>query len=317
MKRVQPTPISRRSFLRYAAQSSALYGLPLGFSFHSAAKEHASPIITKAIPSTGELIPVIGMGTWITFNVGNNVSARKNCINVLDAFFSSGGRVVDSSPMYGSAEEVMGYALDNIPNAKTDQLFSASKIWTDDTDEGLAQVNDSLSLWHQKRFDLFQVHNLVNWQEHIQTLQTLKTQKTIRYLGITTSHGRRHQELIHVMEKIKPDFIQLTYNVIDREAEKNILPLAQELGIAVIANRPFQGGRLFSYVKNTALPTWAHEINCKNWAQLFLKFIVSHPAVTCAIPATSQVPHMQENMGAQQGILPNEDQRLRIAKLLR
>lgn len=285
----------------------------------SQAENVKSKQIYKPIPSTGELIPVIGMGTWITFNVGNNINAINNCREVLATFFRMGGTVIDSSPMYGSAEATLGTVFQQLPQQLLDSIFSASKIWTSSTPEGSQQFSDSMSLWKQNNFDLFQVHNLVNWQDHIKTLNALKEQGLVRYIGITTSHGRRHGDFIKIMQAVKPDFIQVTYNVMDRQVEKRILPLATDLGIAVLANRPFQGGRLFNRVRNQPLPEWAGEISCENWAQLFLKYIVSHPAVTCAIPATSQVAHMQENMGAQIGSLkdlPDQNYRKRIESLI-
>jgi len=271
-------------------------------------KTHAAntPIIEKKIPSSGESIPVIGMGTWISFNVGNSIQARNDRTEVLKTFFDMGGSMVDSSPMYGSAEEVMGYALDRLGRPQ-ESLFSTTKVWT--RSDGKEQINNSFQLWGLKQFDLFQVHNLMNWEEHLPYLLELKKRGVIRYVGITTSHGRRHAELETLINKQPLDFVQLTYNVFDREAEQRLLPAAQQNGVAVIVNRPFQGGRLFDYVEDKPLPKSAAEFGCDNWAQYFLKFVVSHPAVTCAIPATSQVAHMQENMGAMRGQLPTAKQR--------
>jgi len=270
-------------------------------------------IITKEIPSTNEQIPVIGMGTWISFNVGNNIEARNHRTNILKTFLDMGGTMVDSSPMYGSAEEVMGYALQRLnTQGETSQksLFSTTKVWT--RSKGDEQIADSFRLWGLKQFDLFQIHNLLNWQEHLDTLQQLKKQGKIRYIGITTSHGRRHKDLEQIMKTQPLDFVQLTYNIQHREVEQRLLPLAKEKGIAVIANRPLDGGQLFNQFENRPLPKWANEIDCANWAQFFLKFVVSHPAITCAIPATTQLAHMQENMGAARGILPNEAMRAKM-----
>ena len=264
----------------------------------------------KPIPSTGELIPVIGMGTWITFNVGQNVEARNKRADVLKTFFGLGGTMIDSSPMYGAAEEVMGYALNRLKAqgaTPMDSLFSATKVWT--RGKGDSQIADSFRLWGLDEFDLFQIHNLLNWQEHLAELRQLKAEGKIRYIGITTSHGRRHKDLEDIMKTEALDFVQLTYNLQYRDVEQRLLPLAKEKGIAVIANRPLDGGRLFDRFGNKALPSWAGEIGCANWAQFFLKFVVSHPAITCAIPATSQISHMQENMGAARGRLPDETAR--------
>lgn len=263
-------------------------------------------IISKPIPATGEAMPVIGMGTWITFNVGTNPQARNQRTEVLKTFFELGGKMVDSSPMYGSAEAVMGYALEQLGQPQP-ALFSATKVWT--AGDGPAQMADSFQLWGLEQFDLFQVHNLLSWETHLPYLLELKRQGKIRYVGITTSHGRRHADLEKLIIEQPLDFVQLTYNVLDREVEQRLLPAALEKGVAVIANRPFQGGALFKRLANNPLPTSAQDIGCANWAQYFLKFVVSHPAVTCAIPATSQIAHMQENMGAMRGELATAKQR--------
>ncbi|PXX90305.1 aldo/keto reductase [Marinobacter vulgaris] len=267
--------------------------------------------ITRPIPSSGESLPVIGMGTWRTFNVGGDQHLVRERTEVLKTFFESGGTLVDSSPMYGSADDVMGEALDTL-NAH-DQVFAANKIWTSDGGATREQDGASRRKWSIERFDLQQVHNLVAWEPHLETLKQMKADGDIRYLGITTSHGRRHRDLAQIMEQEPLDFVQLTYNVLDREAEQRLLPLAKERGIAVIVNRPFQGGSLFRRYQSEPLPGWAAEAGCGNWAEFFLKFIVSHPAVTCAIPATTKVKHMEENMGAQYGDLPDEQQRRRMA----
>lgn len=308
-KTICPT---RRQVLQGLAASTAASSLRV---FADTAAQTETNIIRKVIPSSGEQLPVIGMGTWITFNVGNNEQAIENCRNVLATFFAMGGTVIDSSPMYGSAEATLGKVFDRLGTVNDKSVFSASKIWTSAAKEGPIQFSDSVKLWNLPTFDLFQVHNLRNWQAHIKTLQKLKEQRLTRYIGITTSHGRRHDDFINVMREVKPDFIQVTYNVVDREVEDYILPLAADLGIAVFINRPFQGGNLFRSLGGKPLPTWARDIDCENWAQLMLKFVVSHPAVTCAIPATSQVAHMKENMGAQVGVLPDKTHREKIAAL--
>jgi diketogulonate reductase-like aldo/keto reductase len=267
--------------------------------------------LAKPIPSTGEPFPVIGMGTWITFNVGDDPVARDGRTDVLRAFFAAGGGMIDSSPMYGTAEAVVGSCLARLDRPKG--LFSATKVWTSSTAEGLEQIAASERLWGLPRLDLLQVHNLLNWQGHLQTLSAMKADGRVRYVGVTTSHGRRHPELARIMETQPIDFVQLTYNIEDREVEARLLPLAAERGIAVIANRPFQGGSLIDRVKRHPLPGWAHEIDCTDWSQILLKFIVSHPAVTCAIPATSRVDHMEENMAAARGAMPDTALRRRMA----
>ncbi|MFZ0789384.1 MAG: aldo/keto reductase [Chromatiaceae bacterium] len=267
--------------------------------------------LAKPIPGSGEILPVIGMGTWITFNVGDDPQALDVRTDVLRAFFSAGGGMIDSSPMYGSAEGVLGKTLARLKYPPG--LFAATKVWTGSGAAGPREIAESQRLWGVGRFDLLQVHNLLAWREHLETLKAMKADGRLRYLGVTTSHGRRHAELEHIMETEPIDFVQLTYNMADREAERRLLPLAQERGIAVIANRPFRRGELVERARRHPLPGWAADIGCTGWPQLLLKFIVSHPAVNCAIPATSQVAHMRENMGASLGPLPDAALRQRMA----
>ena len=267
-------------------------------------------LLSKAIPGSGERIPLIGLGSWITFNVGNDPEARNNCARVIKNFVDAGGRMIDSSPMYGSSQQVIGYALSK--TGLTNKVFATDKVWIAEGEQGPAQMEQSRRYWQITKFDLMQVHNLLAWEEHLQTLRQMKAEGKLRYLGITTSHGRRHAELEKIMQKEPLDFVQLTYNILDREAEQRLLPLAREKGIAVIANRPFQRGDLIDTVKQHPLPAWAKECDCDNWAQFLLKFIVSHPAVTCAIPATSRVDHVMENMGAARGQLPDAKLRQRM-----
>jgi len=302
---------SRRSFLKSV---SGLALVPFSsftpFTSLFAAGPATPPIITKAIPASGEKLPVIGMGSWLTFDVGSNKTARARCVRILQAFFDRGGGMVDSSPMYGSSQRVIGHCLAQIQHHP--DLFSATKVWVIGKSLGILQMEESQELWDVQRFDLMQIHNMLNWRTHLETLKQWKAEGRIRYIGITTSHGRRHAKLEQALLDEEFDFVQFTYNLVDREAEQRLLPLAAERGIAVIINRPFQGGALFDLIKDKPLPTWAAEFDCENWAQYFLKFIVSHPAVNCAIPATSQVAHMQENMGAAYGALPDETMRARM-----
>ena len=251
------------------------------------------------------------MGTWITFNVGNDPRALGTRTNILRAFFAAGGGMIDSSPMYGSAEAVLGKALAGLDYP--DGLFSATKVWTRSATDGPAEIAESQALWGLPRMDLLQVHNLLSWRGHLETLQAMKADGRLRYLGVTTSHGRRHAELEQILSSQPIDFVQLTYNIADRDAEQRLLPVAEERGIAVIANRPFRRGALVQLAERHPLPGWAAEIGCDNWPQVLLKFIVSHPAVTCAIPATSQVEHMRENMAAAVGPLPDAELRRRMA----
>lgn len=267
-------------------------------------------ILTRPVPSSGETLPLIGLGSWITFNVGNDPVARDSCAEVMRQFFADGGRLIDSSPMYASSQPVIGYGLHKL--GMPPAVFAADKVWTSGASRGPAQIEESRELWGVPRFDLLQVHNLLSWQEHLPTLFAMKDAGRLRYVGITTSDGRRHGEVERIMRSQKIDFVQVTYNVLDRAVEHRILPLAQERGIAVIVNRPFREGALIRSVKRHRLPDWAGEVGAANWAQLLLNFIVSHPAVTCAIPATSRVDHVQENMGAAYGRLPDESLRRRI-----
>ena len=264
---------------------------------------------TRAIPSSGEAIPCVGLGTWITFNVGNDPPARARCTQVLRAFFEAGGRLVDSSPMYGSSQGVVGDGLRSL--AAQQRVFSADKVWTGS--DGAAQVEASRGLWQVPRFDLLQVHNLVAWEKQLPLLQKMKDEGRVRYVGITTSEGRRHREFEQIMRNQRLDFVQFTYNLLDRHAEQRLLPVASERGIAVLANRPFEEGALLRRLERFPLPPWAREIECTTWAQFALKFVISHPAVTCAIPATRRVDHVRENMATARGILPDAATRQRMA----
>jgi diketogulonate reductase-like aldo/keto reductase len=255
-------------------------------------------------------LPLVGLGTWITFNVGRDTEARDSCAEVMRAFFAAGGRLIDSSPMYGSSQEVVGYGLQKL--GRSPRLFSADKVWTSSDAAGPSQIEESRRHWRLPRFDLLQVHNLLSWETHLRTLLGMKAAGEVRYVGITTSEGRRHREFERVMRQHPLDFIQVTYNILDRDVEDRILPLAVERGIGVIVNRPFQQGALIDRLERHPLPAWAAEVGARNWAQFVLKFIVSHPAVTCAIPATTQVNHVRENMAAATGPLPDAAMRARM-----
>ena len=271
----------------------------------------AGGVTTRRIPSSGEELPVVGLGSWITFNVGNDHAARESSTEVVRAFFAAGGRLIDSSPMYGSSQPTIGHALSRLGHPAL--LFSAEKVWIGDSARGAAQMAASAAFWGLPRFDLMQVHNLLSWQEHLPRLLEMKAAGRLRYVGITTSEGRRHGEVEQIMRTQPIDFVQLSYNLLDREAEQRILPLAQQRGIAVIVNRPFRQGSLLETLQRHRLPAWAAGIDCDSWAQVALKFVVSHPAVTCAIPATSQVAHVRQNMGAARGRLPDAALRSRMA----
>jgi diketogulonate reductase-like aldo/keto reductase len=310
MKTPRPDP-TRRAVVTSLGALGVGMALPRMPTFAQAAPGLAD-IHKRKIPSTGEAIPAVGMGTWVTFNVGNDTKLRDQRTQVLQTFFDMGGGMVDSSPMYGSSEEVIGYALERIDNDAN--LFSATKVWTMTQWMGRRQMENSRKLWGIRKFDLMQIHNLLDWESHIETLKEWKAEGRIRYIGITTSHGSRHAEFEKLMEQLPLDFAQFTYNIVDRGAERRLLPLAADKGIAVICNRPFRHKQLFTMYEQHPLPEWAPEIGCQSWAQFFLKFLISHPAVTCAIPATSRVDHMRENMGALKGPLPDEKTRKKMVQ---
>lgn len=297
----------RRDFLRRLGATSAALALP------AIARAQAAPL-TRPIPATGERLPAIGMGTWITFNVGESPGARAGLKPVLERFFAAGGRLIDSSPMYASSEAVVGDLLGQL--GRPGALFSATKIWTIGAWSGRQQAHLSRQLWGVAKFDLLQVHNMLDWRTHLATLRAMKERGEVRYIGITTSHGEKEDEMARVIAREPFDFVQFTYSFADRSAERRLLPLAAEHRRAVIVNRPFDGGNLFGRVAGKPLPAFAREIDCINWAQFFLKFVVSHPAVTCAIPATSNPAHMDENMGALSGRLPDASERARMARTL-
>jgi diketogulonate reductase-like aldo/keto reductase len=303
-QRLMEHQITRRALVHAAAVGAAAAVLrPLS----ALAQE---PLLTKPIPSSGERLPVIGLGTWITFNVGDDPELRAECTAVMQAFFAAGGRMIDSSPMYGSSQAVIGHGLAQL--GKPSSLFSADKVWISSGSRGPEQIEESRAQWGVRRFDLLQVHNLLAWEEHLPMLLAMKKEGRVPYVGITTSEGRRHQDVEKIMASQPIDFVQVTYNVVDREVEARILPLAMERGIAVIANRPFQQGALIRRLGRHPLPSWAGETGATNWAQFVLKFIVSHPALTCAIPATSKVAHARENMAAATGSLPDAATRRRM-----
>ncbi|MBK3732507.1 aldo/keto reductase [Azospirillum brasilense] len=269
----------------------------------------------KRIPSSGEAVPSVGLGSWITFNVGDDAELRAECAAVMRAFFAMGGRMIDSSPMYGSSQAVIGDGLRSLGQAVP--LFAADKVWISSASRGPSQIEESRRLWDVPRFDLLQVHNLLSWEEHLRTLFAMKEAGQLRYVGITTSEGRRHDLFEEIMRQQPLDFVQLSYNIVDREVEERILPLAAERGMGVIVNRPFQQGVLLRRLSGHPLPSWAADAGASSWAQFALKFIISHPAVTVAIPATSQVAHVRENMAAMAGPMPDTAMRRRMADYVR
>jgi diketogulonate reductase-like aldo/keto reductase len=268
-------------------------------------------IITRPIPSSGEQLPVIGLGTWQTFDVGASASARVPLREVLEAFASVGGRVIDSSPMYGNSELVAGDLISAL--GLRSKLFVATKVWTRGKTAGVRQMEESMRLLRAQPIDLMQVHNLVDVDTHLETLAEWKRAGRVRYVGITHYTASAHDSLVRLIQSRKDiDFVQVNYSVGERDAERRVLPIARERGVAVIANRPFAAGDLFRRVRSRPLPSWASEIDCESWAQILLKWVVSHPAIKCAIPATSRVDHLRDNVRAAFGRLPDEGLRSRI-----
>jgi aryl-alcohol dehydrogenase-like predicted oxidoreductase len=257
---------------------------------------------TRPIPSTAAPLPVVGCGTWLGFDVGRKPIEIAQRGQVLDTLFEAGGRVVDSSPMYGSAEEVVGELLGR--HGGRDRAFVATKVWTSGKRAGIEQMERSMRLLKCEHIDLMQVHNLVDWQVHLATLREWKDQRRISYIGVTHYTESAYSDLVNVMRSEELDFVQFNYSITHREAEERLLPLAQERGMAVLANLPFGGGKLLKSLQGRPLPPWAGEIGCDSWNQVLLKFVLSHPGVTCAIPGTSRPDHMADNAKAGTGVIP-------------
>jgi len=303
--------LDRRQMLIGAGAAAVALASGDDLDFQAQAQDILKPVL-RPIPSTGEEIPIVGLGSWITFNVGNDPVLLKQCTQVIGAFFENGGRMIDSSPMYGSSQATIGHALNQLGTSE-DTVLAADKVWTSYPSEGPAQIGKTQGYWGIETLDLMQVHNLLAWRAHLDLLKAMKSEGKIRYIGITTSHGRRHDELADILESQAIDFVQLTYNVLDREVEQRLLPIAKDKGIAVIVNRPFRRGDLISRFAGKPLPDWSAEIGADSWAQFLLKFAISHPAVTCAIPATTRVDHVIENLRSAAGPLPDQKMRARMA----
>ncbi|HEX7828299.1 MAG TPA: aldo/keto reductase [Thermoanaerobaculia bacterium] len=297
-------PLTRREALLLLAAA------PLGCGARTTHASQNGVMHTRAIPSSGETLPIIGLGTWQTFDVAQS----KPLDSLLTTFVELGGRVVDSSPMYGRAETVLGDAA--VASRTRDKLFVATKVWTSGRAAGIAQMESSEKKL-RGRVDLMQVHNLVDADAHLETLRAWKAAGRIRYIGITHYTASAYDEVAKFLGRDGIDFVQINYSLAEREAERRILPLAKERNIAVLINRPLGGGSLFRATRNQPLPDFAKEIGCASWSELFLKFVVSHPAVTCAIPATSNPDHLRENMRAGTGAMPDEPIRKRIAGAVR
>jgi diketogulonate reductase-like aldo/keto reductase len=270
-------------------------------------------MILREIPSTKEMLPVIGLGTWQTFDItpsGNHESLKE----VLNTVKNAAGKLIDSSPMYGRSEEVVGLLTSQLPSS---QFFYATKVWTKGREEGIRQMESSFRKFRQPVIDLMQIHNLVDWKTHIQTLRKWKEEGRIKYIGITHYMGSMHEEMVKIIKTEEIDFVQFNYSIDDGHAEKYLLPAAKDHGVATLVNRPFGEGRLFNKVGAKALPSWLNEYRIESWSQFFLKFIISHPAVTCVIPATSNPAHAADNMQAGLDPLPDESTRAKMIAVMK
>ncbi|MGH8806950.1 MAG: aldo/keto reductase [Noviherbaspirillum sp.] len=299
--------MKRRDVLRLLAMSAAA----IGGARVAPSYAVAAPMLMRRIPSSGEMLPAIGLGTWRTFDVGAGPAERAPLEEVLAGFVALGGKLIDSSPMYGRSEEVAGDTAARL--GLRSQLFIATKVWTQGKNAGIRQMEQSMQKLRAQPIDLMQVHNLVDVDTHLDTLQEWKRAGRVRYIGVTHYTASSHDEVARVLAARRLDFIQINYSAGERQAERRLLPLAQESGVAVIANRPFAGGEVFRRLRDRPLPAWAAEIECDSWAQLLLKFVIGHPAVTCAIPATSKLAHLRDNMNAGTGRMPDERLRAKIA----
>jgi aryl-alcohol dehydrogenase-like predicted oxidoreductase len=299
---------SRRSWLKTAAGCAALAVMSPPLS------AQAPGMAKRPIPSSREPLPVVGVGTWQTFDVGADAPERAELKEVLRLLVEAGGSVVDSSPMYGRSERVAGDLAAELK--LREKLFFATKVWTSGRDAGVRQMQDSLRLMRTQRMDLMQVHNLLDVSTHARTLREWKDAGRIRYAGITHYHAGAYGELEKLIRTKEWDFVQLNYSMAEREAEQRLLPVCAEMGVAVIVNRPFSFGGLFPRVKGKALPQWAAEFDCASWAQFFLKYLLGHPAVTCVIPGTRRVAHLQDNVRAGMGRLPDAAMRKRMVEYL-
>ena len=307
--------VTRREAAKVIGGTAAGLFLPIT---PRAANESSSAMLTRTIPSSGEKLPVIGLGTWQAFDVDLTADSRRQLEEVLSLFVKFGGRVIDSSPMYGRAEAVIGdlTASLRLRDSLVADFFLATKVWTHGKESGIKSMERSMALLRTKRIDLMQVHNLLDVHTHLATLREWKEQGRIRYVGITHHEAGAFGEMEKLMRSEKLDFVQINYSLMEPEAEQSLLPLARERGIAVLANGPFGAGDLFGKVRSKPLPDWASEFDCRSWAQFFLKWIVAHSAITCAIPATSKPRHLEDNMQGGTGRLPDPKTRRRMVEFV-
>jgi diketogulonate reductase-like aldo/keto reductase len=282
-----------------------------GVAFSSGAGAASAPLITRQIPSSGEALPVIGLGTSGPFEVGNSPRERTPLKDVLETFFAAGAKLIDTSPMYSTAEGVLGELL---TGSMQQRVFLATKVWTRGDREGMEQMKHSAEVLKRPKLDLIQVHNLLDLDTHLKTLRAWKDEGQVRYIGITHYTVGSHSDLMRIIQREKLDFVQLNYSAATRNAEERLLPLAMERGVAVLVNRPFEDGKMFEQVEGRPLPPWAADVGCTSWGQLFLKYVIANPAVTCVIPATGKVKHLQDNLAAGRGRLPDAKLRALIVQ---
>jgi aryl-alcohol dehydrogenase-like predicted oxidoreductase len=303
-------PLTRKTFLKLsaAAAGSALVGAG------SNAMASLPKLDTRPIPSSSEPLPIIGFGTWQTFDIGDNPTARAEREDVLRLLFEAGGKLIDSSPMYGRSEGVVGDLLAKM--GARDKAFLATKVWTWGRDQGIGQMEQSMTRFKTDTIDLMQIHNLVDWRTHLKTLRAWKEQKRFRYIGITHYTDAALADLMEVMRSEPIDFVQMAYSIRVRNAEERLLPLAADKGVAVIVNRPYEGGGAFRAVRGESLPEWAAEFGIASWGQFFLKYILSNPAVTCVIPGTGKVKYAIDNLGAGHGRLPDAATRAKMIEVM-
>ena len=304
---------TRREATRLIGVTAAGLLLPIKAS-PAETRSEPSSMLSRAIPSSGEKLPIIGLGTWQAFDVDLNSPERKQLEEVLSLFVKLGGKLIDSSPMYGRSEEVIGDISAKL--GLRDSLFLATKVWTRGKQAGVESMERSFQRLQTKRIDLMQVHNLVDVAAQLATMREWKAQGRFRYIGVTHYNSSAYPEVEKVLQSDKLDFLQINYSIMEREAEQRILPLARDRQVAVIANRPFGGGDLFSRVRSKPLPEWAAEFDCRSWAQFLLKWIVAHSAITCVIPATNNPKHLEDNMQAGGGRLPDAKMRQRMAEFV-
>lgn len=297
---IEAPAMNRAQFMRATLAASLAMGLQPG---HAAAPAPARSMQQRKIPASGEALPVIGCGTWRGFGHAPGSAEYARLPGVLEALFDAGGTLLDSSPMYGRSEKTTGKLLAQSRRGR--QAFLATKVWTSGREAGIRQMEESMALLGVQKLDLMQIHNLVDWQTHLRTLRGWKAQGRVRYLGITHYTSSAFAEVEAVLRREPLDFLQINYAFDDQGAAERLLPLAADKGVAVLVNQPFGGGGLLRQLDRRPLPAWAGEIECSSWAQVLLKFVLSHPAVTCVIPGTSRPEHMADNAGAGQGVIPD------------